>query len=79
MWLPVIKITVKSMRFAGENMSKELSLNRISNRVSSSLKEGVVHERVVHGNVYDLELELLRRKREEAIKRIIEDSKSLKW
>lgn len=43
-------------------MSKELSLNRISNRVSSSLKEGVVHERVVHGNVYDLELELLRHK-----------------
>lgn len=60
-------------------MSKELSLKQISNRNSSFLKEVKGHENRSGDNVYDLELEIIKRKRQEAIKKIMEDSKSLKW
>jgi len=77
--LPVIKITVKSIRFSGGDMSKELSLHLLSNKKSAILREVKDSEHRGVSNVYDLEREILRRKREDAIKRILEDSKSLKW
>ena len=60
-------------------MSKELSLHLVSNRNAAFLREVKDSEQGVINNVYDLEREILRRKREDAIKKILEDSKSLKW
>lgn len=60
-------------------MSKELSLHLLSNKKSAILREVKDSEHRGVSNVYDLEREILRRKREDAIKRILEDSKSLKW
>lgn len=47
-------------------MKKELSLNIVSKENKKN-------------NVYDFNIALLKRKREDAIKKISEDSKALKW
>lgn len=60
-------------------MSKELSLHLLSNRNASFSKDAKDSKQRGTSNVYDLEKEILRKKREDAIKKILEDSKSLKW
>lgn len=60
-------------------MSKELSINRISNRSTGFVKDARSRDSKDVNNVYDFEIEAMKRKRDEAIKQIVKDSKSLKW
>ncbi|WP_333956315.1 hypothetical protein [Providencia vermicola] len=60
-------------------MSRELSLNKVSSRSASTLKNGSSKESYDRGNVYDIELAVIKRKREEAIRKIANDSRLLKW
>jgi len=65
--------------FAGDDMSKELSIHKIVKGNSAFSNEGRGDDKKTKNNVYDFELEIIKRKRDEAIRKILEDSKLLKW
>ncbi|ARX42299.1 TPA: hypothetical protein MBE66_005524 [Klebsiella pneumoniae] len=60
-------------------MGKELSLNKIYDKNSRYINDSRGHELGKEKKVFDFEVEMIKKRREDAIRKIIEDSKSLKW
>lgn len=60
-------------------MRKESSLSKVSKSESSLIEGRLVNVNKIDGNVYQIESEIIKKRRDEIIKNIIKESKEFNW
>jgi hypothetical protein len=60
-------------------MRKESSLSKVSKSESSLIEGRLVNVNKIDDNVYQIESEIIKKRRDEIIKNIIKESKAFNW